>query len=197
MPLNKEGEDRYQYYLNESNKLTDWSTKLSFCLDKLIFGLSAGAIVISLTLVEVIVTPKNIQYINYLIFGLFCLVLTLILNLITHVGSMFHILKAKAKLNEWTKGTKVNSPDLRTKIGLITDVINLFSVVVLIVGIVFISIFGYLSIKSINMDDKTKKDITASQAKTLSSTPISNDVTRADAGKVDEKPDKQEGNKTE
>lgn len=140
-------EEKYKYYLDQTNFLRQEYKSISSNLDKLIFGLSTGTIVLSITFIDKIVSLKNIDDIFFL--KLFWLLI--IINLITHQLVLIDTEKAIGKLTQWFKGEELKTPNLQSSWGKTANFLNIISLIVLIIGISSLAYFVSLNINQLTI----------------------------------------------
>ena len=158
MDITSEQEEKYKYYQKESDHLREWYMTMSSNLDKLIFGLSSGTIVLSITYIDKIISINNIEHIWLLRISWAFLIITLIINVLTHIFVMADTIKGRKRLDEWLGKETAETPKLQSKIGKFSNAINTLSVITLIFGISFLAYFASLNIKTINIEKNNRSN---------------------------------------
>ncbi len=144
-------EEKYKYYLDQVNFFRQEYKSISSNLDKLIFGLSSGTIVLSITFIDKIVSLKNINDIFFLKLSWSLLIITLVINLIAHQLVLTDTKKAIEKLTQWFEGKELETPDLQSSWGKIANSLNTISLISLIIGISFLAYFASINISQLTI----------------------------------------------
>ena len=143
---NSSDKDREAFQKAIENSENDFEQKLTY--------LSAGALVLSFAFIEKIVNIEKSSYLVLLIIAWGFLILTLSLNLVSHLVSKHFIVKSQNELdNELNYYVLILRIKKRNSI---IDCINWISVALFLLGIVFIVTFT--SINTFNMSKNNQKE---------------------------------------
>ncbi len=144
MSENKKGSDSNIFHKAISDSEAFFEKNLTY--------ISAGALGISLTFIEKIVKLDESNGLHFLIIGWVLLVVTLAINLMSHLISKYFILKSQKEYNN-----KVENliPKIEKR-NMIIDSINWLTVILLILGIASIVVFT--SINAYNQKNTPKNE---------------------------------------
>jgi hypothetical protein len=146
----------------EKEIIQDLITKSEEEFEKKITYIGAGALLLSLTLVEKVIKFENSQLTGFLIAGWSTLVLSLLINLLSHLISKLYLRKIQYEIfNKVDIGIRIKKHKRRV---CIIDSFNWSSAISLILGIVFIVVFA-----SVNAQKHSpNKEIQKSKQDTIS-----------------------------
>lgn len=143
MSSTDDNKEREAFQKAIDNTETDFEKNLTY--------ISAGALGLSITFIDKIVKIDEAEYFGFLLFGWGFLILTLGLNLISHLISKYFIVKTRDEYdNNLHDNDKIKS---RNKI---LDTINWVTVISLILGIIFIVTFSAKNMTK-SKEDKSKQ----------------------------------------
>lgn len=189
--VDKEKEDKYEFYLDESKKLHEWYSQLVFGLDKLVFALATGTIVLSINFIDKVTTASNITNLYLLEISWWALIVCLLASLASHIFAIKGTKISKTLLNKWLEKDKKTSPNLDNGSAKLASTLNSIAIFSLIVGIGSMAYFSSLNINSLTMGDDKNKGSTTKVEKFAESAPSAN-LTRADMNQEQAKPEKSE-----
>ncbi len=139
-------QSRYNWYLERVKERREWYGQLSQDLDKLVFSIASGTIVLSTTFIDKIVTIRNINHTGLLKMSWMLLGAALITNVLTFFTSMRETSWSKKQLDKWFDSNELKTPNLHGKLSGFTNFLNFFSVALLIIGIGYMGYFVSLNI---------------------------------------------------
>lgn len=131
------------YGNNEEDLLQDLITKSEVEFEKKILYIGAGALLLSLTLIDKVISLEGSEDVGFLVTGWCCLVLTLLINLLSHLISKIHLRKAVKEIQDKIDITTRQKSHRKRLI--IIESINWISVVCLIVGVSMVVAFASLN----------------------------------------------------
>ena len=141
----------------ERQKIQDVIDKTEDNFEEKLTYLSAGSLGLTLTFIEKIVPLENSIVISFLVAGWGLLVLTLLLNLSSHMFSKHLMQKTQKEMDDSNSETDNNSIYLKViKRNRIIDFINWVTVILLIFGIS--SIIAFVSINSFHKASKNERN---------------------------------------
>lgn len=150
--------NKYDHYLRESDKLHNHYETVSSNLDKLVFALASGTVVLSLTFIA---SQENVNAIILLKISYIFLIGTLIFNLITYPLTLRATKKSREQLDRWLLKTPMEkkSPDISNITGEIGNILNMLSIFTLISGIIALTIFTFYNLEDMpSKKPETKKE---------------------------------------
>lgn len=143
-------EEKYKYYLERHNKHEKWHESLSHNLDKLIFGLSSGTLVLSITFIDKIIGLDEIQNLCLIKISWLFLSLTLIINIATYIFSIRASIKARKVLKKWLDEDTEETPETYNWRGKTANILNILSLFTLALGMFILTYFAIININTIN-----------------------------------------------
>jgi hypothetical protein len=138
-------------WIDYRNSVSENKSKSQDDFEKYINLMASGGLVLSLTVVEKIITIDKASYPILLITGMFLLVLTILSNLYSHYKSMIDSDKTILEIDEEKYDKIFENIDSRNKS---INRLNCISIWSFIVGI--ICILSFVTLNFINMSDKPK-----------------------------------------
>lgn len=116
--------------------------------EKKLTYIGAGALLLSLTLIEKILNLENSVFIFFIVLGWALLVFSLLVNLVSHLVSKIFFRKTQKEIRENIEySERIKKYEKRL---LISNFFNWSSLLSLILGIVFIIVFVSTNISSVN-----------------------------------------------
>jgi hypothetical protein len=150
MELSKEQQDiKYKWYSEAFSEAKGWAEKLSQSEDRLILTISSGALVLSITFINTIITSHGIQYIKYLKWSWIFLVITIIVNLLSIWSALKSTDTYIDRLNKWLPTNEMPAPNGRSFYFSLTRCLSNLSYITLVIGIISMTYFAWLNINSL------------------------------------------------
>jgi hypothetical protein len=159
---NHQNDLKYKVYLEERKSLFDAIREGSQSFDKAILTLSAGAFGLSLTFIREIVPHISPETFYMLIVAWICFGVSMLSTLISFLTSQrackkqIEILE-KYFLNDNPCKPKESPP--KNKPSVWTNRLNIFSIVVFIIGVIFLATFTILNLREDTMSDNKKEKV--------------------------------------
>ncbi len=170
--IEKEKKRVERYYEKTRLESKEYAEKISLNLDKVIFGLSSGALILSINFIDKISTIHNIDSVIYLKFSWWFFVVSMLANVISHILVFESEKLSKKSLDSWRcdkletfkhmKSCKneleynelINEldvkPNLENKFGSVNKIFHVLSFSTLIFGIISLAIFASFNINQIS-----------------------------------------------
>ncbi len=133
--------ERYGWYLARVNDCRDMARRNSDSLDKLIFTLASGAIILSINFIDKITTGTKTLNLACLRWSWIFLFLTIISNLLSFICANQALNKQKQVYDIWFKSGTLETPPIKNIYSTATDVFNVSSYITLLVGLGLMTYF--------------------------------------------------------
>ena len=180
--LNDSDKKKYDYYLDIVKRDQERANSFIDNLDKLIFGVSSCALVLSLTFIDRIVSVSSLSNFYLIQISWILLVATLVLHIVTFPLVIKSIEAKRDDMDAWLHSRQSEPPSGENLYGAISHILNNLSVMFLVAGIASMATFVSLNINSIAMNKNTPGDIQKEKVQPPMINPIP----------AQEKPDKEE-----
>lgn len=196
MPLNERDKLKYDHYLREDERIRKWLEKDGSLLDKLVFSLSTGAIILSVTFIQAIhpnVLPRSIVL---LIIAWVLLFVSITSNVLSFWFSTESAVLSHHKLNSWLKSEDYEGISLKNKWDKYVQIANIIASGLMIVGVIVLGLFMVINLTQMNMD-KGKMFQSDNNSEKLAAPQISQTLTSeempSDSSPAESKPTPKEG----
>jgi len=143
---------RYEWYLDRFGEKQSRIERLSENQDKIIFAFSTGALILSINLIDGYVAESF----NLLKWSWIFLIASAVSVLISMQVAIYNIESAKKALNNWLDGSSPTTDPPKNLSYYTTLIIDVFSKVSLIIGIILMTIFACSNIKLMDKQQNTQ-----------------------------------------